>query len=185
MLLGAIPFVPTSYFAYAKQNKLSIADDNSRKHAIAYDGPSAFAINEKRNGMVAGRDLLSKFAELFAVKSGQATCNDFQAATRGQFATRAEAGRAWAAYKEANEIVTGTTRSMAARSKYLRSLADNPNTASWMKPWLREGRVPPGYEVDHIIPLSIGGPDTPANMRLQGVDIHTIHHSKGRYRPWE
>lgn len=82
MLLGAIPFVPTSYFAYAKQNKLSIADDNSRKHAIAYDGPSAFAINEKRNGMVAGRDLLSKFAELFAVKSGQATCNDFQAATR-------------------------------------------------------------------------------------------------------
>jgi uncharacterized protein involved in type VI secretion and phage assembly len=93
MLLGAIPFVPTSYFAYAKQNKLSIADDNSRKHAIAYDGPSAFAINEKRNGMVAGRDLLSKFAELFAVKSGQATCNDFQAASAMAFGRPAAAAQ--------------------------------------------------------------------------------------------
>lgn len=72
---------------------------------------------------------------------------------------------------------------MAARSEYLRSLADNPNTASWMKPWLQEGRVPPGYEVDHIKPLSIGGPDTPANMRLQGADLHDIHHRY--YRPWE
>ena len=113
------------------------------------------------------------------------TWNQFQAGTAGQFASRAEAAQAWAVYRDANAIVTGTTRSMAARSGYLRSLADNPNTASWMKPWLQEGRVPPGYEVDHIKPLSIGGPDTPANMRLQGADIHTIHHSKGRYRPWE
>ncbi|MBP9825305.1 MAG: hypothetical protein KBF21_13860 [Thermoanaerobaculia bacterium] len=118
-----------------------------------------------------------------AAKTGPSTWNEFQAATQGQFATRAEAGRAWSAYKEANGIVTGTTRSMAVRSEYLRSLADHPNTASWMKPWLREGRVPPGYEVDHIKPLSIGGPDTPANMRLQGADLHDIHHRY--YRPWE
>ena len=117
-----------------------------------------------------------------AAKSGPATWNEFQAATRGQFATRAEAGQAWTAYKEANGIVTGTTRSMAVRSEYLRSLGDNPNTASWMKPWLREGRVPPGYEVDHIRPLSIGGPDTPANMRLQGTDLHRLHHY--HYDPW-
>jgi RHS repeat-associated protein len=132
----------------------------------------------------AGTARIGAAAEKVAVKSGPATWNEFQAATRGQFATRAEAGQAWAAYKEANGIVTGTTRSIAARSEYLRSLADNPNTPSWMKPWLQEGRVPPGHQVDHIKPLSIGGPDTPANMRLQGTDIHKIHHGKGRYRPW-
>jgi len=52
-----------------------------------------------------------------------------------------------------------------------------------MKQWLQEGRVPPGYEVDHIKPLSVGGADTPASMRLQGADLHDIHHRY--YRPWE
>ena len=36
--------------------------------------------------------------------------------TAGQFATRAEAGAAWSAYKQANGIVTGTVRSQAQKS---------------------------------------------------------------------
>ena len=28
-----------------------------------------------------------------------------------------------------------------------------------MNQWLSEGKVPPGYEVDHIVPLSVGGED--------------------------
>jgi len=110
-------------------------------------------------------------------------CNDFQAGTKGQFSSRADAAKAWEAYKDANGIVTGTVRSQAAKQRFLRSLADDPNTPSWMKPWLRVGRVPPGYDVDHIKPLSIGGPDTPANMRLQGTDLHRTHHKY--YPPWE
>ena len=111
------------------------------------------------------------------------TWNEFQAATKGQFATRAEAGQAWQTYKEANGIVTGTTRSPAASAEYLKSLADDYRTPSWMKQWLQEGRRPPGYEVDHIKPLSVGGEDLPSNMRLQGADLHDIHHTY--YRPWE
>jgi hypothetical protein len=51
-----------------------------------------------------------------------------------------------------------------------------------MKQWLRQGKVPPGYNVDHIKPLSIGGADTPANMRLQLEELHKIHHY--HYAPW-
>ena len=113
------------------------------------------------------------------------TWNEFQVATKGQFGNRAEAGKAWEVYKEANNIVTGSVRNQAARREFLKSLVDNKNTPSWMKPWLERGRVPPGYEVDHIKPLSIGGPDTPLNMRLQLESIHDLHHSPGFYRPWE
>ena len=109
--------------------------------------------------------------------------NEFQAGTARQFSSRAEAAQAWQVYKDTHGIVTGTTRSIGARSQYLRSLADDYRTPSWMKPWLEKGQVPPGYEVDHIKPLSIGGPDTPANMRLQGADLHEIHHRY--YRAWE
>ncbi len=112
------------------------------------------------------------------------TWNQFQAGTRGQFASRAEAANAWGAYKQANGIVTGTVRgSQSVRSQFLRSLVDDYRTPSSMKQWLEQGRVPPGYEVDHIKPLSVGGPDTPANMRLQGTDLHRLHHQF--YRPWE
>jgi YD repeat-containing protein len=80
--------------------------------------------------------------------------------------------------------VTGTVRrSAAARSQFLKSLADDYRTPSWMKPWLVEGRVPPGYAVDHVKPLSVGGADTSANMRLQARELHDIHHRF--YRPWE
>ncbi len=33
-------------------------------------------------------------------------------------------------------------------------------------------RVPPGYEVDHIIPLSKGGRDEPSNMQLIPKGVH-------------
>lgn len=33
-------------------------------------------------------------------------------------------------------------------------------------------RVPPGYEVDHIIPLSKGGRDEPSNMQLIPKSVH-------------
>ncbi len=110
------------------------------------------------------------------------TWNQFQEGTAGQFASRVEAVKAWSVYKEVNGIVTGTVRSQAAGRQFLRSLADDYRTPSWMKPWLSEGRRPPGYEVDHIKPLSIGGEDVPANMRLQGADLHDIHHKW--YDPW-
>jgi hypothetical protein len=109
--------------------------------------------------------------------------NDFQNGTKGQFSSRAEAAKAWKAYKNDNGIVLGTVRNQAVKQKFLKSLADDPNTSSWMKAWLKKGRVPPGYNVDHIKPLSILGPDIPANMRLQGIDLHLTHHKY--YRPWE
>ena len=76
-----------------------------------------------------------------------------------------------------------TPRSAAPKKAFLRSAANNPRTPKWMKPWLQRGKVPPGYEVDHPQPLSTGGPDTPGNMRLQGTDLHRLHHRF--YRPWE
>jgi len=123
--------------------------------------------------------------DVVAPKGGPAfkTWNQFQSGTKGQFATRAEAAKAWDAYKQANGIVTGSTRSRSAVRNYLKGLADDPNTPSSMKPWLEKGRVPPGYEVDHIKPLSIGGADDASNMRLQLKELHDLHHKF--YRPWE
>ncbi len=109
--------------------------------------------------------------------------NHFQAGTKGQFTSRAVAGTAWAAYKETNGIVTGTIRSSAAKSQFLKSLAESVHAPKWMNQWLRQGTVPPGYHVDHIKPISIGGADTPANMRLLDIDMHKMHHRF--YRPWE
>ena len=109
--------------------------------------------------------------------------NQFQSGTAGQFASRAEASAAWNAYKRANGIVTGTTRSAAARSNFLKGLANDVNTPRWMKQWLRQDKTPPGYDVDHILPLSAGGFDDAANMRLQLRELHRIHHRF--YRPWE
>ncbi|MFA5204724.1 MAG: RHS repeat-associated core domain-containing protein [Lentisphaeria bacterium] len=111
------------------------------------------------------------------------TWNEFQSGTAGQFATRAEAGQAWTAYKQANGIASSqVVRSATARSQYLKSLVDDYRTPSWMKQWLKKGRTPPGYEVDHIKPLSIGGADTPANMRFQSGELHDMWHKQ--YDPW-
>lgn len=57
------------------------------------------------------------------------------------------------------------------------------NTPSWMRQWLRQGKTPPGYDVDHILPLSAGGFDDAVNMRLQLSKLHRVHHQF--YRPWE
>ena len=43
------------------------------------------------------------------------TWNQFQAGTKGQFASRAAAGRAWAAYKQPSAVIAGVSRSTAAR----------------------------------------------------------------------
>lgn len=109
--------------------------------------------------------------------------NEFQAGTKGQFASRAEAAKAWDAYKQANGIVTGTVCSSAAKRNFLKCLLDDPNAPSWMRPWLEKGKVPPGYDVDHIKPLSIGGADASSIMRLQSRELHKLHHKC--YRPWE
>ncbi|MEJ1414891.1 MAG: HNH endonuclease signature motif containing protein [Candidatus Sedimenticola sp. (ex Thyasira tokunagai)] len=116
-----------------------------------------------------------------ATKSG--TWNQFQAATKGQFSSRAEAGKAWAAYKDANGIVTGSVRSQAVKSQYLKGLAGGGKSPKWMNQWLQKGKVPPGHEVDHIKPLSIGGKDASSNMRLLNKATHDTHHKF--YRPWQ
>jgi hypothetical protein len=48
-------------------------------------------------------------------------------------------------------------RSHAAKSEFLRSIGVN------------NGKTPPGYVVDHIIPLKRGGCDCPSNMQLQTI----------------
>jgi RHS repeat-associated protein len=77
---------------------------------------------------------------------------------------------------------SATARSATAKKDFLKSLAHDPKTPSWMKPWLEEGRVPPGYNVDHRIPLSVGGADSPSNMRLVLESDHVTHHQF--YHPW-
>ena len=62
------------------------------------------------------------------------------------------------------------------------SLITDSKTPSWMKQWLEKGLVPPGYNVEHKVPLSIGGSDSPANMRLVLKADHDIHHFF--YHPW-
>ncbi|EDS4738620.1 HNH endonuclease [Salmonella enterica subsp. enterica serovar Oranienburg] len=71
----------------------------------------------------------------------------------------------------------------AERSRFLKQLAESGKTPRWMNQWLLKGKVPPGYHVDHIIPISIGGADAPSNMRLIDIMTHTTHHKY--YRPWE
>jgi RHS repeat-associated protein len=83
---------------------------------------------------------------------------------------------------EAELWVHNACRSASQRAAFLRELAEHPNTPSWMRQWLSRGRSPPGYVVHHNRPLSVGGPDTPANMTLRLQRDHIIHH---RYhRPW-
>jgi hypothetical protein len=111
------------------------------------------------------------------------TWNQFQSGTAGQFSSRSAAAAAWTAYKSANGVAAGTKRCVAARSEFLRGMAVGGKAPSWMNQWLQKGKVPPGYHVDHIKPLSIGGADAPSNMRLLDIDMHTTHHRF--YRPWE
>jgi hypothetical protein len=73
-------------------------------------------------------------------------------------------------------------RSKLQKQKFLMDLAYDWRTPSWMKPWLSNGRVPPGYNVDHIVPGSVGGADIPSNTRLVLIrDYINWHHF---YHPW-
>ena len=73
-------------------------------------------------------------------------------------------------------------RSTSQKQNFLKQLANDWRTPSWMKPWLKKGLVPPGYNVDHIIPGSIGGADLPSNMRLLYKADHILWHQF--YHPW-
>lgn len=74
-------------------------------------------------------------------------------------------------------------RSAYQKSMYLNKLAQSGKAPRWMSTWLSKGKVPPGYQVDQIEPLSIGGKDIPANMRLNLTANHRLHHKW--YRPWQ
>ena len=73
-------------------------------------------------------------------------------------------------------------RSSSVKRAFLRLLASDTRTPSWMKQWLSRGNVPPGYNVEHRKPLSVGGIDAPSNMRLVLQKDHIIHHKF--YHPW-
>ena len=66
---------------------------------------------------------------------------------------------------------------------YLKNLMEDGKNPKWMNQWFEKGKVPPGYHVDHIKPLSVGGKDLPENMRLLDIDGHKTHHKF--YRPWQ
>jgi RHS repeat-associated protein len=158
-------------------------DTNGALKRLAIDTAIALALQGIGSAAIKAARLPGAGGAAVAETTGFRTWNEFQAGTTGQFTSRAEAGAAWAAYKEAHGIVTGATRSIAARSEFLRGMAESGKAPKWMNQWLQRGKVPPGYHVDHIKPLSIGGADAPANMRLLDVDLHRTHHQF--YRPWE
>ncbi len=82
--------------------------------------------------------------------------------------------------------ITGKTYKTTGYTKVKRS-------SSAKKEFLREHgykKVPYGYDVDHIIPLSKGGTDTPGNMQLISKSQHKIktanerhESSKPKYKP--
>ncbi|WP_224825198.1 hypothetical protein [Cognatishimia sp. MH4019] len=111
------------------------------------------------------------------------TWNQFQSATKGQFVSRADAAKGWDLYKQANGVQTGTVRSQAAKSFFLKQLGASGKAPKWMNQYLSNGIVPPGYHVDHLTPISVGGADSPLNMRLKDIATHVTRHTY--YRPWE
>lgn len=71
-----------------------------------------------------------------------------------------------------------TPRATASRQDYYASGLPKHRSESAKRQFLRQRgleRVPQGYEVDHIVPLSEGGADTPANMQLL---TESAHHRK-------
>jgi hypothetical protein len=175
------------FCASALASSHTVSDLETRAELLAEDGQDSVERPHLTREIVSRYyDPFGEVASEFSVAPNRGaafkTWNQFQAGTKGQFASRAEAGAAWRVYKEANGIVTGSSRSEAVARQYLRSLAGDYRTPSWMKPWLQKGRRPPGYEIDHIKPLSIGGEDVPANMRLQEAWLHDLHHK--HYDPW-
>jgi len=73
--------------------------------------------------------------------------------------------------------VTTPRRTSAPSAYYQSGLAKHRSEEAKQK-FLRQHhlkRVPPGYEIDHTVPLSEGGSDTPANMELL---TKSAHHAK-------
>lgn len=66
------------------------------------------------------------------------------------------------------EYYTNQTYSTTGKPKVKRSAA---NKAKFLKS-KGYSAVPPGYEVDHIIPLCEGGTDDPSNMQLLTIKAH-------------
>ncbi len=81
------------------------------------------------------------------------------------------------------KVKASTYRSAAQKAKYLKELFKSGKAPKWMTPWLKRGKVPPGYQVDHIKALSAGGDDLPANMKLKTTIDHRVRHKF--YRPWQ
>ncbi|WP_369793097.1 VENN motif pre-toxin domain-containing protein [Thermopetrobacter sp. TC1] len=108
--------------------------------------------------------------------------NRFQSSTKGFYASREETAKAWEEYKRIHSIKTAAQRNRAAKKFFLRQLAASGKAPKWMNQWLIKGKVSPGYEVDHIKPLSIGGEDSPLNMRLLDIKTHREWHTI--YSPW-
>jgi len=113
-----------------------------------------------------------------SVKKGVKTWNQFQKKTAGQFSSRADAGQAWAAYKKANKIITGTKnkRSQTIKRHFLKQAAASGKHPKWMNQWLKKGKVPPGFNVDHQKALFDGGLDEIPNLRLKDISTHVNRH---------
>ena len=67
-------------------------------------------------------------------------------------------------------------------ANFRRSLASSGQTPRWMNQWLRQGRSPPGHEIDHLVARSAGGTNSPANLRLRTTADHRNRHLF--YHPW-
>ncbi len=76
-----------------------------------------------------------------------------------------------------------SARNSYQKVKYLKELAKSGKSPKWMNQWLKNGKVPPGYQVHHRIPLFRGGADLPTNMKLIDIKMHRAYHRLFGYRP--
>lgn len=70
-----------------------------------------------------------------------------------------------------------TTHSSTKKTTYKNGLS-NHRSEQAKKDFLKSKRltrIPNGYQIDHIVPLSMGGSDTPSNMQLITI---AEHHAK-------
>jgi RHS repeat-associated protein len=134
-------------------------------------GTAINPVAEIANKLKSGKSIVNN-----PVKNVPKTWNDFQSATKGQYASRAEAAQTWKLHKAEHGIITGTSRSTAQKKAFLKQLKESGKVPKWMNQWLNRGNVPPGYNIDHIIPLFRGDPDVPGNMRLKLIADHTNRH---------
>jgi len=126
---------------------------------------------------------INKWARWRATDSHSMTWNEFRTANKGRGWTIEKFSKEYSRYKVAEGLTSqAVQRSSSARRAFLREFAESGKAPKEQIPWLRRGRVPPGYVVDHRIPLSTGGTDTPSNMRLILESDHLKHHAI--YAPW-